>query len=139
MSSPSHGCGLFFSSSPTRYSSGPAEEVSTILTKASNVTQLDPALQPILVANRTAFIETFSRRVELIKSRSQAFQDSHVTVFDKVLLALTQNGNDLENSAAITYFCAEFLGITNHATSAQKEAILSNATIAHIALTRGED
>jgi len=137
MTSPSDSARLFFSSSPTRYSSGPAEEVDTILAQVQQVDQLDPSINAILSVNRVAFFDTFSRRVQLIKSRSQAFQDSHVTVFDKVLLVLTQNGKELDTAAAISYFCEEHLGIPKDAPSAQKKAIVPNALIAPATLTQG--
>jgi len=137
MTSPPDSGPLFFSSSPTRYSSGPAEEVDTVLAQAQKVTQLDPQVNAILSLNRGAFFETFSRRVELVKSRSQAFQDCHVTVFDKVLLILTENGKDLDNTAAISYFCEEHLGIPFSAAPAQKKAIVSNALISPPIVTQG--
>jgi len=137
MSSPPDSGRLFFSSSPTRYSSGPAEEVDSILAHVQKVDQLDDPINAIISVNRGAFFETFARRVELIKSRSQAFQDCHVTIFDKVLLVLTQNGKQLDTTAAISYFCEEHLGIPNSTASAQKKAGLSNALRAPAVLTQG--
>ena len=128
---------IFFSSSPTRYSSGPAEEVDTVLAQVQKNDRLDPVIKAIVTVNQDAFFETFSRRVELIKSRSQAFQDCHVTIFDKVLLILTQNGRELGNAAAISYFCEEHLGIPSSAASTLKRAILSDALIAPAGLGQG--
>lgn len=81
---------------------------------------------------------TFERRLNLIKSRSQAFQDSHVTVFDKVLLQLTQNGSHLGHPAAIQYFCEEFLAIPTNIASTQQTVILSDAVIAPMPVVPGE-
>lgn len=137
MTSPPDSGGLFFSSSPTRYNSGPAEEVEAVLAQVQKIDNLDPSLNAVICANRSAFFETFSRRIELIKSRSQAFQDHHITIYDKVLLTLTQNGKVLDNTAAISFYCEEHLGIPNSAASAQKEVALTNALIAPAAPTQG--
>ncbi|KAK5952093.1 hypothetical protein OHC33_006980 [Knufia fluminis] len=131
MTSPPDSGGLFFSSSPTRYNSGPAEEVEAVLAQVQKIDNLDPSVNAVICANRSAFFETFSRRIELIKSRSQAFQDHRITIYDKVLLTLTQNGKVLDNTAAISFYCEEHLGIPNSAASAQKEVALTNALIAH--------
>lgn len=125
------------SSSPTHYSSRPADEVEILLAEALKVDQLDPVVANIISANQDAFFQTFQRRVEMIKSRSQAFQDCHVTVFDKVLLELTKNGNDLTEAASITYFCEEYLGVPASASSVQKDIFLMNSLATSTSLTRG--
>jgi hypothetical protein len=79
----------------------------------AQVTPSSPAIFACLqnANQKRLFLEVFSRHIQLLKSRSQAFEDAHVTVYDKALLTLTRNGNQLDSPAAIQYFCEEFLGI----------------------------
>lgn len=138
MSFPSPSERLFVSSSPTHADSGPAEEVDNILRQAQQIDHLDPIFDAIVSNNPDAFFDGFSRKVELIKSRTQAFEVCHVTVFDKVLLALTQNGNDLNTAPAISYFCDEFLGIPSGMSLSRKDEIVAHALHIPGALTQGE-
>ncbi|KAK4938965.1 hypothetical protein LTR10_020713 [Elasticomyces elasticus] len=120
---------LFFSSpglsSPVRR--GPEDEVPILVERASRVTTLCPAVNNFMVVHKTAFLSLFARQINLIRSRSQAFEDGHITVFDKTLLTLTQNGTDLDNPAAIQYYCEEFLGIHVGASPGEAGRVLSQA------------
>lgn len=109
-----------------------------LVAQARMVDRLDPCIEAFLTTNRSHFFLTFARRLDLIKSRSQAFEDCHVTVFDKVLLELTQNGDNLENPPAIHYFCEEFLAIPAIVSSSQKTAILSSELAASLPVLPGE-
>lgn len=82
-----------------------------LVNKAQAVDTLSPTVENFLTTHKEAFFDLFGRQIQLIKSRSQAFEDSHITVFDKTLLNLTQNGNKLDVSAAINYYCEEYLNI----------------------------
>lgn len=136
--SPSSG-GLFFSSSPTQTSPGPAEEASILVAQALQDNQVDQVLEDIVLENSHTFFEIFHRRVQLIKSRSQAFQDCHVTVFDKALLELTQNGNDLRNASAVSFFCEEHLGIPVSAEFIHKEEFLPNILFVPKTVNQGKN
>lgn len=138
MATPPDSGGIFLSSSPTNYSSGSSEEVDVLLARARMVDCLSQTIDLFITTHRNAFFKTFERRVNLIRSRSQALQDSHVTVFDKVLLELTQNGHRLDHPAAIQYFCEEFLAIPINASSEQKTAILSDAVVASVPVLPGK-
>lgn len=94
----------------SRHGHGPDDEIPGLVERVQRV-DLSPALTTFLSKpeNKAAFLDLFSRTVELIRSRSQTFEDGHVTVFDKVLLTLTDNGNTLENPAAVVYYCEEYL------------------------------
>lgn len=138
MATPPDSGGIFLSSSPTRYSSGPAEEVNVLLAQAQTVEYLSPTTENFITTHHDAFFKTFERRINLIRSRSQAFQDFHVTVFDKVLLELTQNGHHLNHPAAIQYFCEEFLAIPTNISTSQEAAILSDAVVAPVPALPGE-
>lgn len=118
--------GLFLSSTPTRYSSGPLEEVQLLLKQARSVGRIDPAIRSIISIKNGPFFDTFARHINLINSRSQTFQDCHITVFDKVLLELTDCGRDLDNPAAIQYFCDEFLAVPKGANTARRTSALTD-------------
>jgi hypothetical protein len=77
--------------------------------------------------NKHAFLRTLDQQVRLIQSRSQAFAKNHVTVYDKTLLALTKNGNDLDNPAAIVYYVEQFIGIKIHEDVAKVTRALAEA------------
>ncbi|KIY03859.1 uncharacterized protein Z520_00550 [Fonsecaea multimorphosa CBS 102226] len=103
---------LFLHSSPLPHlTRSPDDEVPVLVQRAQGVKALDPAFDTFLVSYNHAFLDVFNRQVELIKSRSQAFEDGHVTVFDKTLLILTENGANLNNPAAIRFYCKEYLNI----------------------------
>ncbi|OQU94131.1 hypothetical protein CLAIMM_00538 isoform 2 [Cladophialophora immunda] len=107
-----HNSPLFLHSSPPPHlARSPDDEVQILVQRARGVEALGSAFDSFLVSYNHAFFDVFDRQVELIKSRSQAFEDGHVTVFDKTLLILTHNGNDLDNPAAIKYYCREYLNI----------------------------
>ena len=105
--------GMFFSSPPSNgRPSNPADEVPLLMAKTQQTTALSPGIAAYLANpdHKTLFLEIFSRNIQLLKSRSQSFEDGHITVYDKALLMLTRNGNDLESPAAIHFYCEEFLG-----------------------------
>jgi len=86
------------------------DEVPTLVAEAQ-ADCLDRAMSNFFLVNRRPFLSAFERQVKLIRNRSQAFEDGQVTIYDKVLLALTNNGTDLNPPSAIQYYCNEFLGI----------------------------
>ncbi|OAP62980.1 hypothetical protein AYL99_02207 [Fonsecaea erecta] len=103
---------LFLHSSPLPHlTSSPDDEVPVLVQEAQEVEALEPAFDSFLASHDDAFFDVFDRQVDLIRSRSQAFEDGHVTVYDKALLVLTQNGNSLNNPAAIRFYCREYLNI----------------------------
>jgi hypothetical protein len=53
-------------------------------------------------------------------------------------LTLTHNGRDLDNPAAIQYFCHEFLGINTQASTAERDGILQQAMDVPQDLIRGK-
>ena len=135
-SSPTHER-LFFSSSPTQISPRPEHGVEQLVRNAQKVEHISADIDEIVFNNTGAFFSGFLRRVELIKSRSQAFQDCHITVYDKALLILTRNGNKLNHPPAISFYCEEFLGIPTRASSSYKESILNSSMLTHSARSQG--
>ena len=130
---------MFFSSPPSASASrSPADEVPQLVAKAQ-VAALSPAISACLrnPEQRRLFLEVFSRHIELLKSRSQAFEDGHVTVYDKALLNLTHNGNDLDNPHAIQYFCEDFLGVDTSGDPQAAQKALESSTATQNTLEQG--
>lgn len=126
---------LFFSSSPSEQTTlDPGNEVNRLIEDALDIDQLSSSLQQTIKDNQAAFFNTFQRQINLIKSRSQVFSNHQVTVFDKTLLILTEDGAVLNKPAAIAFFCEEFLGISpnsssNHQTTTVEDAATASAVI----------
>jgi hypothetical protein len=130
---------LFFSSPPSAYRQNPADEVPQLVAKAQ-VAGLSPAISACLKNSeqKRMFLDVFSRHIELLKSRSQAFEDGHITVYDKALLNLTRNGNDLESPHAIQYFCEDFLGIDTLGDPESAQRALENSIHIQDVLAQGK-
>ena len=143
-SSPTPGDDSLFcstSSSPHAHTSqGPAEEVAELALEAQNIQTLNPAVEAMLEDpdKKKDFLHHMYRQVQLIKSRSQAFEDAHVTVYDKTLLALTQNGNKLDHPPAIEYYCDEFLGVSNIADQVLATRVLEQSVCVPKLLSQGK-
>ncbi|KAK2877223.1 hypothetical protein FQN49_001322 [Arthroderma sp. PD_2] len=71
------------------------------------------------------FNYVFKHHIYLIRSRSQAFEDAHITVYDKALLILTNNGNRLSHFGAIELFKDEVLGIRREDDIGKLDALFS--------------
>ena len=119
----------------------PDDEVRAIVNSLFGSTYINPDVEKYLQDPRQKelFLQLFARQVDLIKSRSQSFEDSHVTIYDKVLLRLTDNGNSFGSVAAQQYFCEEYLGIGKHANPGVTEKILDQNLVLKAILARGKD
>ncbi|KAL2406462.1 hypothetical protein ABEF93_006652 [Exophiala dermatitidis] len=117
--------GLFFASpSPSLPASpppgeaqrkGPEDDVSSLVCEAKKVTALNPLVADFMTGNKGHNKQLFSTlircQLQLIKGRSPDFPDSQVTVFDKALVELTNNGRELETPAVVKFFCEHYLNI----------------------------
>ena len=130
---------VFLSSPVSAYRQNPADEVPHLVARAQ-VAALSPGISACLrnPEQKRRFLEVFSRHIQLLKSRSQAFEDGHITVYDKALLNLTYNGNDLESPHAIQYFCEDFLGIDTSGDSQAAQKALENSVGILGTLEQGE-
>ena len=133
--------GLFFTSSPSHFQrNDPADEVPILVAKARLSKSLNPAVATFLKdpERKRVFLDVFMRHVSLLKCRSQAFEHGHVTVYDKVLLTLTRNGNHFESIAAIEYFCEEHLGIDKFGDATSMEHTLEQSVLLRSLLVQGK-
>lgn len=137
MHSPPSSPGLFFSSPHHSVRDGPEDEVEALFASAQDFNTLDDKLAEVISGNKDSFLDVFGRQVQLLKTRSQAFEDAHVTVYDKVLLLLTQHGNDLESPAAINWYCAEYLGINPYGNSEHNAYLVEQAIEVPASLAQG--
>lgn len=130
---------LFLTSSSPQHNATPEDEVQSLIEQARTVAHVDETIAKELSLKTKAFFNIFGRQVELIKSRSQAFEDCHVTVYDKVLLALTDNGNHLSHPAAIMYFCEEYFGIGYQDERTRAAQMFRDMITVKAPVTQGED
>ena len=121
-------------------SQDPSEEVTELALEAQNVRTLNPAVAAMLddQDKRKDFLHHMRRQIQRIQSRSQAFEDAHVTVYDKALLTLTHNGNMLDHPPAIEFYCDEFLGVSNISDQVFATRMLEQSVGVPKLLTQGE-
>lgn len=132
---------LLLSLSPLSERKDPDDEVRETVHSLLDSTYLNPIVEKFLEDPRQKdlFLEVFARQANLIKSRCQSFDDGHVTVYDKVLLKLTENGNIFDSVAAQEYFCEEFLGISKDGSPFVAEQILQQNVVLKAILAQGKD
>lgn len=87
------------------------EELVSELVDGAQVDIMVPALANFYSVNKMAFLQVFDRQIQLILRRSQLWEDREVSIYDKALLRLTQNGTDLDHPSAIQFYCEQFLGL----------------------------
>lgn len=87
------------------------DRVGEIERRATNITVLSYGLTKYICTHGKIFTDVMSRRINLIRMRSQDLEDGEITVYDKALMRLTGDGKYLQNPAAITFFCEEHLNI----------------------------
>ena len=91
----------------------PEEQVSVLVEKYAGTTVLNPIVLELLKTTEhfRLLYDVFEHYLALIKSRSQAFEDGHITVYDKALLRLSRNGNDVYNLGALELYLDEVVGV----------------------------
>ena len=77
------------------------------------------------------------RQVSLIKCRSQSFEDGQITTYDRALLELSRNGENLTETGALELYLTEFLGIVPISPTSQSRAILAKQLELESVLNRG--
>lgn len=132
---------LLLSVSPRVEKKHPDDEVREIVDSLHSSTYLHPTVQSFLqdAHQKDLFMEMIARQANMIKSRCQSFEDGQVTVFDKVLLHLTENGNRFDSVTAQEYFCEEFLGINKNGTPIHIERILRENTVMKAFIAQGKE
>jgi hypothetical protein len=95
----------------SEFEPSPQNEVSAIVNWARCFDRLTPHLATVMVTHKGPVLSIFERQIRLLQSRPQELALGHVTVYDKALLELTSNGRDLENPAALLFWCEAYLGI----------------------------
>ncbi|KAH8696457.1 hypothetical protein BGW36DRAFT_451988 [Talaromyces proteolyticus] len=108
----------------------PIDEVHELVSKYELIQHPSAALHHI---KRDAdfyglFCEIIERQISIIMSRSQAFDDGHVTVYDKCLLALCRNGQYIDSVSGQELYIREFMGIDPNAPEPAVEEIIAKHT-----------
>ncbi|KAJ5690503.1 hypothetical protein N7462_004895 [Penicillium macrosclerotiorum] len=85
-----------------------------------------PALHEILSNREHARLlhHAMRRQVKSISDRSSIYDDGEVTVFDKALVELYKQGDQLKNIGLLELFLTEFLVTGTSATLKQEEAVV---------------
>ncbi|EER24528.1 hypothetical protein CPC735_058980 [Coccidioides posadasii C735 delta SOWgp] len=124
---------------PGQYSSL-QKELSSIVCKYTVVDSMRPDVAELVKSpdNLGLFRDVFGNYISMIKMRSQAFEDGKVTLYDKALLILTANGNNLHNLGAIELFLDEILGVKKDGRARDVEAILEKNIAVRSMLQRAQ-
>jgi hypothetical protein len=130
------------STSPTPPSNGtlgPEGQVVELVEKYREIDSLNPVLHgPLNKPDQIdLFFQVLQHHLSLIKSRSQAFEDGHVTVYDKALLALTQNGSDMHNPGALELYLDEVIGIRHGDNIEKMQQVLNRHMQVKVLLGQG--
>ena len=120
---------------------GPDDEVDEIVKGISESSHLNPIVAKFLQesSQKDLFLEVFARQANMIKSRMQSFEDCHVTVYDKALLRLTDNGNRFDMEGAQEFFCEEYLGISKDGDPVEAEKILNQNVVLKAIVAEGTE
>lgn len=118
----------------------PEDQVAELVEKYGRHNSLSPILhEPLRKPEQISqFLEVFERHLLIVKSRSQAFEDGHITIYDKALLSLTQNGSDLHNVGALGLYLDEVVGIGRGESLEQMGEVLNKHIKVHALLGQGK-
>ena len=87
--------------------------------------------------NRDTLSDLISRHVRVLQRRKPDLEDHQLTIYDKALLHLTRNGNDLTFSPAVLLFCQEYLGIDEEDIN-ETRTLLDQYTMLPTPIDQGE-
>ncbi|ETN42054.1 uncharacterized protein HMPREF1541_03993 [Cyphellophora europaea CBS 101466] len=89
---------------PSRTRLSPDNEVERLISEANQLHTMPPKMQRFL-NTYPLFTRVIARQVRMVTARSQDFDDCQVTIFDKALLVITRNGNDIGSAIPFQFFC----------------------------------
>ena len=82
----------------------------TLLIQEAHDLPIQPKFTTFISSNREILSDLIHRYLLIIRRRSADFKDNQTTIYDKALLHLTDDGNDLTSAPAVLLFCKEYLG-----------------------------
>lgn len=88
-----------------------------------------------LVGNREharSLFHGLRRQVKSIRHRSQSYDDGQVTIYDRVLLRLYDEGHTMQHYGLLEFYLAEYLGTKNCHSEEEKNSVIA----AHFAAQR---
>lgn len=91
----------------------PLDQVQDMISKYELIQEPSFALRYIIGSSKlyVLFCELIEHQVDIIMSRSQDIEDGQVTVYDKCLLDLCRNGEEVHRLAAQEFYLREFMGV----------------------------
>lgn len=89
------------------------EQIERVVAKYQGIRQPCAIIHDLLSnkGDHSLLIDVVTQQLMLIKSRSQAWEDGHVTVWDKALVILSKNGTDVGNLSVLELYVEEFIGV----------------------------
>lgn len=116
----------------------PQDQVAELVEKYGRHGSVSLLHEPLKkLEQMSQFLEVFERHLLIVKSRSQAFEDGHITIYDKALLSLTQNGSDLRNVGALELYLDEVVGIGRGGSVEKMGKVLKKHIQVHALLGQG--
>lgn len=128
--------------SPARHTQRPADlmnEVASLVRDYESLTSASPALSIIFrdPPKEDLFLEVFTHHLKHLKTRSHQLKDGRMTIYDKALLELTNNGTQTRSLGAFELYLDEVLGISQHGDIREVETILDKEIALHALLLKG--
>ncbi|KGO41633.1 hypothetical protein PEX1_004870 [Penicillium expansum] len=81
-----------------------------------------------LVGNREharALFHGLRRQVKSIRHRSQSYDDGQVTIYDRVLLRLYDEGHTMQHYGLLEFYLAEYLGTKNSHSEGENNSVIA--------------
>ena len=88
-----------------------SDSITSLLQEAHDQ-PIPPKFTSYMTSHREILSDLINRQILLIRRRSADLNDSQITIYDKALLLLTRDGNDLTFQPAVYLFCKEYVGIS---------------------------
>lgn len=123
----------------TRSSQEKDPKTDAIVRRYHKSSLTNPVLHEILKnpEESSLLLDAVRRQVSLIKCRSQDFEDGQVTIYDRALLILTNNGENMTDLGARELYLTEFLGIVPIGPVAPSKDIVARHVALQSKLTKG--
>ncbi|KAF7592920.1 hypothetical protein BBP40_012241 [Aspergillus hancockii] len=101
--------------------------VDEIVYRYYRIDQPNTVLRDILrdTEQSSLLLSALRRQISLIKCRSQTFNDGQITTYDRALLKLSRNGENLTDMGALELYLNEYLGVVPIFPATQSQGILA--------------
>ncbi|ODH21109.1 hypothetical protein ACO22_05704 [Paracoccidioides brasiliensis] len=116
---------------PNEKHSGHKEELKALVKNYKGIDSVKPVLKEFLKKSDffCLLYDVFEHHLSLAKTRSQALGDGQITVYDKALLELTNNGTETYNLGAFELFLDEVMGMKSVETVDLEALVIKNVAV----------